>query len=77
MIEFLLGGWGSLMMVGGFIGIMLLILGAAYRRGRKAEAARRARVDAKAVAKRNEIEEAVSGRSLDENRRRLGKWSRG
>ena len=72
----LLGPWGSLA-----VGAVLLAgLGYVVLRirnsGRDAERAKRARIDAQAVKTREDVEDAIAGRTPDENRRRLGKWAR-
>lgn len=44
--------------------------------GKNAERARQAKAEAKARDISDEIDDAVAGRSPDENRKRLGRWSK-
>lgn len=46
------------------------------RAGAKAERAKQEEREDRARDINDEIEDAISGRSAEENRRRLGKWSR-
>lgn len=65
-----------------FVAIVAGILGALgfgfqqRRAGAKAERAKQAEREGRARDINDEIEDAISGRSAEENRRRLGKWSR-
>jgi hypothetical protein len=55
----------------------LLGWGIAQRRsGAKAERAKQAAAEQKARTIADEIDDAVAGRTADENRKRLAKWSR-
>lgn len=61
---------GFLLAAGGFI------LWRARAGGAAAERRKREAIDRIAARKRDEIEDAVAGRSPGENRGRLGKWAR-
>ena len=59
-------------------GILVCLLGAGMwiaRKVRQAERLKRARATIRAHEARDEIEDAISGRADEENRKRLGKWS--
>ncbi|MCZ8546910.1 hypothetical protein OOJ09_22210 [Mesorhizobium qingshengii] len=48
----------------------------AYAKGKASQKARQAAADAAARTEAQKIDDAVAGRAPDDNRARLGKWSR-
>lgn len=53
------------------------VLWSAYAKGKASEKAKQAAADAKAVTEAQKIDDAVAGRAPDDNRGRLGQWSKG
>jgi hypothetical protein len=61
------------------LGAVAAIFGYGYsqkRKGRAIERAKQAKATAEAHEARDEAEEAISGRTDEENRKRLGEWTR-
>jgi Flp pilus assembly protein TadG len=49
---------------------------AAYAKGKASQKARQAAADAAARTEAQKIDDAVAGRAADENRERLGRWTK-
>lgn len=54
----------------------LLGLWKVYAMGKASQRAKQAAADAKATTEAQKIDDAVAGRTADDNRGRLGKWSK-
>ncbi|MER8466501.1 hypothetical protein [Mesorhizobium sp. M1396] len=58
------------------IGAALAGLWTAYAKGKASQKARQDAADAAARTEAQKIDDAVAGRTLDDNRGRLGRWSK-
>ena len=71
---------GKLMpILGGVVALVLAFIGMRFkfiRQGRKIEQVKQQAATKRNLDTRDEIEDAISGRTDDDNRKRLNKWSR-